>query len=59
MIAFKGDQNRPEATMFNADMTKEHIADWLFLYHPKGIRFFPDGLMPISEIQAYIETVPH
>jgi hypothetical protein len=58
VIAFSGGQDRPQATMFNTDVVKEHIADWLFLYHPKGTRFFPDDLMPISEIQAYIESIP-
>lgn len=58
VIAFGGKQNRPPASLFNTDITKEYVDDWLFLYHPKQVRFFPDGLMPITEIRAYIESVP-
>jgi hypothetical protein len=45
------------AAAFDPELTIERSGKWSILYRPKSFALIPTGLMPVSELEAYLNAV--
>lgn len=58
LIAITGATEAARIASFDMDMTKEQIGSWVFLFYPRRLSpSFFDGLTPVREVRAYLESI--
>jgi hypothetical protein len=57
VVAVQSSAGKFDATGFSYEVTTERSGEWTLLYQPKTLLLIPLGLMPISELEAYLSTI--
>jgi len=57
IIAVKTEASTISVSFFDPALHLEQVRDWVLIYRPKDYGLIPSGLMPIPELQAYLEAI--
>lgn len=57
VVAVQSSAGRLDPSAFNSEMTAEDAGGWTLYYQPKILSFIPPGLMPIGELESYLNAI--